>query len=536
MELDWIELTLEQKAAFRLLRGKQAGFALECMFQGFPTSETIERTRSDLLAIITARISARQAAGLEVPERRPEHILVYWSEHNPKWLTPRVGASGEMSYTLSPGARDAMQYLEQARVDARISTESLMTSLMSTIEDAASRLTGDKELRVSHLKARIEEIEAEILDLEANGMAPLSDDAVADVAARMLVDTGQILAQLRELPDMIATFRSQSEELTYTDTRPKSEVMNDLIGHHEELHATQAYRSMFAMSQLYSKTSMRTRFDSALEISLHAADAYLQTEQSKALRAFMPAFTRATNAIVDEERRVFEQQKDYLRRLESDESRREKRAAVALNRALVRLREELPFGPQNRALKDIRLSVSATRLDPPRKATMHLDVKMPDYPSASEIPAPLTSADLTDAARRVCAAVALGKASSTEYLLARVRDLVAQNGDTSLHDLLVLHPPRSGLKEVVQYLKIAASHLPACYSPGATFDITIPGRRPGSRMQLICPNPVFRQTGQPGEGLAEFVARTRIHAPGGDVPDVLLLPDIDIEQIESLSQ
>lgn len=536
MALEWIEHTLEQKASFRLLRGKQAAFALECMFQAFPTSEVIERTRSDMIATITSRISERLAAGLDAPDRQPDRILVYWSEQAPKWLTPRLGANGEMTYTLSAGARDAMQYLEQARVDARISTESLMTSLMTTLEDAASRLTGDAEHRIAHLKNKIAEIENEIAGLERDGLSPLDDDAVADVAARVQVETSQILAQLRDLPDLIATFRNQSEELTYTDIRPKAEVMGELITYHEELHATQAYRSMVSMSHLYSQASMRIRFEGALETTLHAAREHLETAQAKAIRAFMTSFTRATNAILDEERRVFEQQKDYLRRNESEQSRREKRAAMALSRALVRVREETPSGPRAATLGGVKLRVSAFDHQPPRNTTMHLEVKMPEPPAKSEIVAPINRRDMTASARRVCNAVALGKATSTDALIGRIKEILESQEEVMLRDILTRFPPKTGLKEVIQYLKIAASHLPARYEAGAVFDISIPGKRSGRVMRLVAPNPTFSRTGKPGAGLPDFVARTKLVSGSDGRTTSLLLPDSDVKELERIAQ
>ena len=251
-----------------------------------------------MLGILSDRISARRAQGLDTPERQPEAILAYWSESTPRWLTPRLGTSGEMSYTLSSGAREAMKFVEQIRTDAKISTESLMTSLMATIEDAASRLNGDTEQRIAHLEHRIREITNEIEDLKMHGLTPLDDNAVADIAARVQVETSQILFQLRDLPELIAEFRNRSEEMTYTDVRPKAEVMTDLVALHEDLQATQAYRSMASMSHLYNQTSMRTRFESALEITLHAARTHLDIGQAKAIRAFMTSFTRATNTIL----------------------------------------------------------------------------------------------------------------------------------------------------------------------------------------------------------------------------------------------
>lgn len=536
MGLEWIDHTLEQKAVFRLLRGKHAAFALECMFSAFPTSETIERTRSDMTAIISSRIAERLAAGQEAPERQVEAILTYWSEQAPKWLTPRLGADGEMTYTLSAGARDAMQYMEQARVDARISTESLMTSLMSTIEDAASRLSGDAEHRIAHLKNKIAELEAEIHDLGANGLAPLDDDAIADVAARVQVETSQILSQLRDLPDLIATFRNQSEELTYTDVRAKNEVMKELVAYHEELHATQAYRSMASMSHLYSQASMRTRFEGALEATLHAARAHLESSQAKAIRAFMTSFTRATNAILDEERRVFEQQKDYLRRNESEQSRREKRAAMALNRALIRVRDETSSGPRGARFDRVRLGVSAFSHQLPRNTTLHLEVKMPEPTTASEVVKPIDQRELTDSARRVCSSVALGKATSTEAIVKKIGEVLETREEVTLRDLLALFPPRTGLKEVIQYLKIAASHVPARFEAGAVFDITVPGKRKGRIMRLVAPNPSFTRTGHPGLGLPDFVARTKI-VPGSDGrATTLLLPDTNLNDFQRIAQ
>lgn len=532
MRLEWIEHTLEQKPAFRLLRANNAAFALECMFQAFPTSETIDRERSDMIAIISSRISERLAAGLEAPERQVDQILTYWSEQTPKWLTPRLGAMGEMTYTLSAGARDAMQFIEQARVDARISTESLMTSLMATIEDAASRLSGDAEHRIAHLKAKITEIELEIKGLEKNGLKPLDDDAVADVAARVQVETSQILAQLRELPDLIATFRNRSEELTYTDIRAKAEVMTDLLGHHEQLHATQAYRSMASMSHLYSQTSMRSRFEGALETTLHAASKHLEANQAKAIRAFMTSFTRATNAILDEERRVFEQQKDYLRRNESEQSRREKRAAMALNRALVRVREETNSGPASMALDSAKMRVSAFTHTLPRNATLHLEVKMPEPTVQADVVAPIKSGDMSASTRRACSAVALGKATSTEAIIKRIKTLLEDRETIALRDILALFPPRTGMKEIVQYLKISASHLPARYQVGDVFDITIPGKKAGRTMRLIAPNPIFVRKGNPGTGLAEFVARTRFVSGSDGRTTTLLLPDTDVNELE----
>jgi len=536
MGLEWIDHTLEQKAMFRLLRAKHAAFALECMFSAFPTSETIERSRSDMTAIISGRITERLAAGAEAPDRQVDGILTYWSEQAPKWLTPRLGASGEMTYTLSQGARDAMQFIEQARVDARISTESLMTSLMATIEDAASRLNGDAAARIAHLENKISELKAEIADLEQNGLTPLDDDALADVAARVQLETSQILSQLRDLPDMIATFRAQSEELTYTDTRAKSDVMKELVAHHEDLHATPAYRSMASMSHLYSQASMRSRFEGALEATLHAAHGHLDTAQAKSIRAFMTSFTRATNSILDEERRVFQQQVDYLRRNESEQSRREKRAAMALNRALVRVREETASGPRGARFAGVKLGISAFGHQVPRNTTLHLEVKMPEPAAQSEVVQPIDQRKLSDAARRVCSSVAIGKATSTEAMIRRVRQLLEEREEITLHEILAIFPPKTGLKEVVQYLKIAASHLPARFDAGAVFDIAMPGRRKGRNMRLLAPNPTFTRAGAPGAGLLDFVARTKL-VPGSDGRATkLLLPETDMNSLERIAQ
>ena len=201
-----------QDVAWRLLRADLAPVVVAVLGEHLTGDERV-RPASALYQLMEADFQDLRAAGFDIP-REPQAYCAEWTRDG--YLNRRPTAeSREETFELTPGALDAVRFL-QDRQDPRTSTtESRLTTIAQQVRTLAQETDPDTGQRLAALRAERERLDARIARLEA-GNADLMDED----RARERLD--ELLALARELPHDFTRVRWQLEQLN-------RELMHELL-------------------------------------------------------------------------------------------------------------------------------------------------------------------------------------------------------------------------------------------------------------------------------------------------------------------
>ncbi|WP_026918604.1 DUF3375 domain-containing protein [Gordonia shandongensis] len=445
MQYDEIAAVRRANAAWRLLRADSAPLVLSFLGRVFVDDNVREISESALVSLLdeelhrlNERLGPDADSGAPAYPRTPKAYLDEWAAPTTGWLRKYyVISSDEPHYDATPAVERAVAWVRSLGERGFVGTESRLNTVFDLLRQIVYGGATDPEVRLTELRRRRAELDAEIDAVERGDFRVLDAPArrdryqqFADVSRALLGDFREVEANFRALD------RSMRERIaTWRGT--KGELLDEIVGSRSMIAESDQGRSFQAFYDLLLSTDRLDELDELIR-SAQTLDEVADVDErlTNIHHDWLDAGTRTQTTV----RRLSEQ----LRRFLDDQAWLENRRVMDLLRSI----ETSAY-----ALRDHRVDAFVHEVDSPAPS-VHLPLERPLYrrPSTVEV----SSEGITEGAADGASTALFEQVHIDPAPLAdAVRAALRRRDQVTLADVVAAEPLRQGLAELVTYLSLA---------------------------------------------------------------------------------
>lgn len=443
MPLDYttLELLRQNHPAWRLLCAQHAPLVAGFLHRAFIASNVRVISQADLVEALEDELFAlREHAGEQAFPGSAQGYLNDWAENDKGWLRKFYPAgTDEPHFDLTPATEKALAWLEGLTARAFVGTESRLLTLFELLRQISEGSQTDPEARVAELHKRRDEIDAEIARVLDGDMPVLDDTAMKDRFQQFLQLARDLLGDFREVEHNFRTLDRRVRERIALWEGAKGQLLEEIMGERDAIADSDQGKSFRAFWDFLMSQSRQEELSRLLEQVLSLPPIAAMSPEARLRRVHYDwleagEHTQRTVARLSEQLRRFLDDKAWL------ENRRIMDILHDIETHALAVRENMPKGDfiaLAEASATIELSLERPLFRPPVKPLL-ADVAL----------------DAGDA--EVNLSALYGQVVVDRAELARnIRHELQDRGQVSLGDVIVRHPLRHGLAELVAYLHLA---------------------------------------------------------------------------------
>lgn len=431
----------DRHPAWRLLTSQHAPLVAGFLHRVFVAPNVRVMSEVDLAEALEDELfGLREQFGLEAYPKGAREYLNDWTSPDKGWLRKFYKpGTDEAQFDLTPATEKAIGWLASLTERSFVGTESRLLTLFALLEQIHAGTEADPIKRVSDLRRRRDEIDAEIARVLA-GDEPLMDDtAVRDRFQQFQQLARELLADFREVEHNFRLLDRKVREKIALWEGAKGALLDEIMGERDAIGESDQGRSFRAFWDFLMSSRRQEELSERLDLVMA-----------------LPAI-----AALKPESRTRRVHHDWLEAGEHTQ-----RTVAQLSQQLRRFLDDRAFLENRRILdllRGIESKALALRSATPIGTVMHIDAMGADIELPLERPLFLPSVKprLSDLAL-VAGEDELDTARLFDQVVvdkARLRSVVQQalRGRTqiTLRELLDAEPLRQGLAELVAYLELA---------------------------------------------------------------------------------
>ena len=439
MQFDELDLLRRQHPAWRLLRADNAPLVLSFLGAVFVDDNVRGTTAAELVSKLDDELyTLNEQLGEGTFPKAAGAYLDDWASPDTGWLRKYYPpGSDEVHFDATPAVEKALGWVKTLQERSFVGTESRLNTLFELLRQMAFGTEVDPEVRLTELRRRRAEIDAEIEAVESGHLAMLEPAARRDRYQQFTTTARELLSDFREVE---ANFRQLDRELRAriaTWDGAKGELLDEMLGTRASIADSDQGRSFQAFYDFLLSHEKQLEF----------------TE--------LVAKVQALEGIGEPDPRMRRIHYDWL-----DAGERTQATVRLLSEQLRRFLDDQVW-LENRRVMDILHSIesNAVRLREIRDpgVTCEIDGTAPQLVLPMERPlytppdkAPLTSEGITDADEDLDASLLFEQVFvDPERLAAGVRAALHDRPQVGLAALVADRPLEQGLAELVTYLSLS---------------------------------------------------------------------------------
>lgn len=442
------------------------------------------------------------------------------------WIGTDIRGDTEMVVLLEAGAR-ALRILRDLEADQSFLAVSSLSSLTDRITQVVARLSGDVSQQIDALEARREEIDREIAGLKARGATPLTHRERQTEIFAVLNDISQIRAGFAEVPGARRRINRENQDLFLESDAPVGQVLDVFFEHTKAWEESGESAILSTLRDMHVDIQKGQQLQTQLEAMAEECADTLDPRHRRDIVSFLPDMLEISSDITVEISNIWKAVHAYISNPNYTAKRADARALRDAQAAATRVRTEVQPSPRDSRLKEIGLLLTEPLRTAPQ-SDLRLTLDPPEAPKEDKHLTPAESLDDEDPAilmmaREKARSAYLSKAAMTD----RIAQAMGEADNVTLSDVLRRFPLRYGRHEICCYLTLASSHHPSLLVEGMSFLVRMTERNIVSAANI--PNPIFRRTGEIGEGFGSFQTIDHLLHP-----DTLRTAKIGIEPIDRI--
>ncbi|NLW98791.1 MAG: DUF3375 domain-containing protein [Actinomycetales bacterium] len=440
MEYEAIEALRDKHPAWRLLRAGNAGLVLSFLGQYFvegnrgacPASELISALDDHLYAL---NLASSDETGESRFPKEPRAYLEDWAATDAGYLR-RFYPPGddEVHYEVTPAFEKAYAWVQSLRSRPFVATESRLHTAVELLRQIVQGTDTDPERRLTELRRRREEIDAEIHAVEDGQLTLLGPAGVRDRYQQFTTTARELLSDFREVEENFRQLDRAAREKIATWDGAKGALLADLVGSRAEItesdqgHSFQAFHD-FLLSEARQQdlTELLRRVAQLNEIEVDPRTTRVHHDWSEAAERVQ----RTVRRISEQLRRFLDDQVWLENRRVMDLVREVESAALEVRARppAIGLTVDVPGIP-------IALPFERPLYQPPASA----EVESLIPPSTEDVDADqLFAQTFIDQTR----------------LVDNIRSILPARSAALLSDIVAMYPIEQGAAEIVGYLALA---------------------------------------------------------------------------------
>ncbi|MFU8819366.1 MAG: DUF3375 domain-containing protein [Desulfurivibrio sp.] len=443
MGLDFatLELLRRNHPAWRLLCAQHAPLVAGFLHRVFIVPNVRNLAQADLVEALEDELFAlREQLGAEAFPGTAPSYLNDWAENDKGWLRKFYPAgTDEPHFDLTPATEKALAWLEGLTERAFVGTESRLLTLFALLRQMDEGSQTDPQVRIAELQKRRSDIDAEIARILAGDIPLLDDTALKDRFQQFLQLARELLADFREVEQNFRTLDRRVRERVALWEGAKGALLEEIMGERDAIADSDQGKSFRAFWDFLMSQSRQEELSRLLQQVLSLppiAAMHPETRLQRVHYDWLEAgeHTQRTVARLSEQLRRFLDDQAWL------ENRRIMEILHGIENHALALREDFPAGdfmPLAETAANVELPLERPLYRPPFKpllAGMVLDEGDAEVDTAA-----------------LYAQIVVDRAE----LRKNIRQELQNRSQISLAEVVLRHPLRQGLAELVTYLQLA---------------------------------------------------------------------------------
>lgn len=476
MERSTLEHLARHHPAWQLLRARHAPFVASFLYEVFVEPNVRAVSQTDLVEALEDRFYeiAQDDEGGPFPRPAPEY-LNEWAASERGWLRKFYPqGSDEPHFDLTPATEKAIGWLVALGAREFVGTESRLLSLFDLLRQMSVGSQHDPDARIAELRRQRDAIDDQIERIAAGEIPVLDDTAIRERFQQFQSSARELLADFREVEHNFRLLdRRVREEITLWDGG-KGDLLDRIMSDHDLIADSDQGRSFRAFWDFLMSPERQDLFAQHLEAVF----------ELPAVLAMRPD--------------------PRLRRVHHDwivSGEHTQRTVARLSQQLRRFLDDKAWA-ENRRILEILSSVEshaiAVRAAPPKGTAMEIEAPSVsiELPMERRLFAPPLRPVIADVPLRtgdddVDASDLFDRTAVDRSLLAeRLRRILQRRPQVTLRELVVEHPLRHGLAELITYLQIGSEREDTIVEEGTVDEIEWETQEGGTRRATL-PRMIF---------------------------------------------
>jgi len=431
----------DRHPAWRLLASPHAPLVASFLHRVYVAPNVRVMSEADLAEALEDELySLREQLGTEAYPKAAREYLNDWAAPDKGWLRKFYKpGTDEAQFDLTPATEKAIAWLVSLTERPFVGTESRLLTLFALLEQISAGTEADPIKRVADLRAKRDELDAEIARVLAGDMPLLDDTAVKDRFLQFQQLARELLADFREVEHNFRGLDRKVREKIALWAGSKGALLDEIMGERDAIGDSDQGRSFRAFWDFLMSSRRQEELSERLDQVLR-----------------LPAV-----AELKPDPRTRRVHHDWLEAGEHTQ-----RTVAMLSQQVRRFLDDRAF-LENRRILDLLRSIEtqalALRDTAPVGTVMHIDAMGADIELPLERPlftprlkprladlAVLAGDDDVDTAR-LFDQIVVDKAR----LRATVQAALRHRPQVTLRELVEAEPLRQGLAELVAYLELA---------------------------------------------------------------------------------
>ena len=444
MGLDYttLELLRENHPAWRLLRAHNAPLIGGFLHRVFIKPNSRVLPQADLVEMLEDELfELRERLGPDAYPGTAAGYLNDWAENDKGWLRKfyPVG-SDEPCYDLTPATEKALTWLKSLTERAFVGTESRLLTLFELLRQMSEGSESDPEVRIAELERRREEIDLEIARIRSGDIPMLDETGLRDRFQQFLQMARELLSDFREVEQNFRQLDRRVRERIARWEGGRGTLLEQIMGERDSIADSDQGRSFRAFWDFLMSQSRQEELSRLLGQALALAPIEAMNPEPR-LRRIHYDWLEAGEHTQREVAKLSEQLRRFLDDQAWIENRRIMEILHSIENQALAVREQYPRG------EFVELAEMAAAIELPLERPLF----RPPY-------RPLISGVAIDAGEAEMDLTVLYAQMVIDRmeLLGNIHAGLREKSQIGLAEVIVRHPLRHGLAELVVYLQIAS--------------------------------------------------------------------------------
>ncbi|WP_417848839.1 DUF3375 domain-containing protein [Thalassoglobus sp.] len=448
MRLGKLQVYFETSPALSLLRARNAPFVVDFLEQQFKQPGRIVVPHSELIASLVLYLDELQESHPGRMTDKPEAYLTQWCSPESRYLQRFLEAGrDEPVYQLTPHTEDVFVFLDRVldRDLGFVGTESRLKLVIETLSDLVIGASDDPEIRLAHLRAERDRLQAEIEQIERDGQ--ISKYQPAQIRERFSTAVSllrQLQGDFRAVEDSFREITLQVQKRQQGGMESRGMILEFALDAEDLLKQEDQGVSFYEFFNLIQSPSQIDRLEKVIREVRRIPELLEQREGLETVRNMVTLLQNEAEKVMRTNQRL----SATLRRLLDARAFAERQRVARLLQEIQRL--AISYGGETGAEEPgvaLELAVNIESpfrrsfwVEPARFESVELDCFTPD----------------ADERRGVFEDFAALKHLDWHQMRDHIRHLLATDETPTLTELVARYPVTSGVVELVGYLQIAS--------------------------------------------------------------------------------
>lgn len=469
VEFEELESLRRSSPAWRLLCADNVPFVLGFLGKVFVEDNVRSISSADLVSRLDDELYVlNERMGENAFPKSAKAYLDDWSAAERGWLRKYYPpGSDEVHFDATPAVEKALAWVESLRARSFVGTESRLSTVFELLRQIVFGTETDPDVRLTELRRRRDEIDAEIARVERGAIAVLEVSAQRDRYQQLTATARELLADFREVE---ANFRALDRELRARIASwdgSKGALLDEVVGSRASIADSDQGRSFQAFYDFLLSPDKQDELSDLLQ-RVHGLDAIgeLDARMRHIHYDWMAAAerTQATVRLLSEQLRRFLDDQIWL------ENRRVMDILRSIESTALKLREHHDL--------DLTSEIDGT------VPAVVLPLERPLY-SPPHRPR-LDSGEIADADEEIDASQLFEQVYvDPQRLRGGVRRALRGGGQVGLCELLEREPLEQGLAELITYLSLTDSSFQVVFDERAREQVHWTDRDGSQRVATI---------------------------------------------------